>query len=159
MNQQLHIREARSKEAAVILAMQKRAFLVEAVRYNDMTIPPLQQTLEQMHGDIESMSVLVGLIEGVVVGSVRGRVLQGVCHIGRLMVHSHYHKRGIGGLLLDAIEQRLGNVDHFELQTGCRSPKNLAFYGNRGYRVVSQEGILVTMRKASISHNKLTQSE
>jgi GNAT superfamily N-acetyltransferase len=65
------------------------------------------------------------------------------------MVHSGYQNRGIGAQLLEALEHRLAEATVFELLTGGRSQKNLSFYGARGYRVVAQEGILVTMRKVA----------
>lgn len=143
------IRDALPDEAGILLELQKRTFLVEAIRYNDMSIAPLHQTLEQLLRDIESMCVLVALVDGVVVGSVRGHVQEGVGSIGRFMVHSGYQNRGIGAQLLEALEHRLAEATVFELLTGGRSQKNLSFYGARGYRVVAQEGILVTMRKVA----------
>ena len=48
------IEQASAEDAAEILALQKLAYRSEAELYDDYTIPPLTQTLEEMHDDIET---------------------------------------------------------------------------------------------------------
>ena len=48
------IGQASVKDAAEILALQKLAYRSEAEIYDDYTIPPLTQTLEEMRTDIET---------------------------------------------------------------------------------------------------------
>ncbi|HEX9021817.1 MAG TPA: GNAT family N-acetyltransferase, partial [Nitrospirota bacterium] len=52
----------------------------------------------------------------------------------RLIVHSGYQNRGIGKTLMHAIEKKFCSAQRYELYTGHKSEKNLAFYAKLGYR-------------------------
>ena len=69
-------------DAQDILDLQKLAYQSEAALYDDYSIPPLTQTLEQIQGDFQQQVVFKALLDGRIVGSVRGKLLDGTCHIG-----------------------------------------------------------------------------
>jgi ribosomal protein S18 acetylase RimI-like enzyme len=70
------------------------------------------------------------------VGSVRGTVVDGTGHVGRLAVAPDLHGYGIGRRLLAAIEAALTpRVTRFELFTGTQSNANLGLYRSSGYTV------------------------
>ena len=123
------------EDAPQILALQRRAFQSEAALYDDYAIPPLTQTLEQLQAEFDTHLILKAVIGMDIIGSVRGRMKEASCYIGRLMVHPDYQGRGIGRLLMTAIEAQM-DADRFELFTGDRSIANLKFYHALGYREI-----------------------
>lgn len=134
--------QAAPEDADALLALQREAFRAEAALYGDYTIAPLTQTHEHMIQDILGMTVLKYCIRQELVGSVRGVLEDGVCRIGRLAVRPDRQNRGIGTLLMAAIEERFRpQCRRFEIFTGHKSEKNLSLYARLGYersRVVPQ---------------------
>jgi ribosomal protein S18 acetylase RimI-like enzyme len=130
---------ASPEDAPEILQLQKLAYQSEAAIYNDYSIGPLIQTLDQMIVDIQKVTVLKMIMDSQIVGSVRGRVQNGTGYIGRLMVHPEYQSRGLGKHLLHEIETRLKPVSRYELFTGQQSQRNLHLYQKQGYRIFRQE--------------------
>lgn len=129
------IETATPDDAAEILALQKLAYQSEAALYDDDAIPPLVQTLDQMEADIRQQIVLKAVRDGRIVGSVRGYLREGTCHIGRLIVHPEHQNQGIGTRLMSAIERHFDTAQHYELFTGDRSQRNLYLYRKLGYRM------------------------
>jgi ribosomal protein S18 acetylase RimI-like enzyme len=68
------------------------------------------------------------------VGSVRACETEGLCQIGRLIVHPQLQGRGVGTLLMRRIESEFPQARAFELFTGNRSEGNLRLYERLGYR-------------------------
>jgi GNAT superfamily N-acetyltransferase len=130
----MEIVKATEDDAAVILALQKLAYLSEAELYDDYTIEPLVQTLEKIRGDFSDKIVLKAVEEGRIVGSVRGGIVEGTCYVGKLIVHPDYQNRGLGMALMMELERESGSAARFELFTGWKSVKNLHLYGKLGYR-------------------------
>jgi ribosomal protein S18 acetylase RimI-like enzyme len=135
----VEIHVATLADAETILAVQKAAYQSEARIYGDWQIPPLTQTVREMERDIERLVVLKAVLDGDVVGSVRAGLLEGTCHIGRLVVRPDVEGRGIGSRLLREIEARFPTAARFELFTGHRSERNLGLYQRRGYRIFKTE--------------------
>lgn len=127
------IESAHAEDLEEILALQRLAFQSEAERYNDDTLPPLTQTLEGIQADFEQMVFLKASVDGRIVGSVRAYAEDGICHIGRLVVHPDFQRRGIGRQLMCAIERRFAQVQRFELFTGHASTPALRLYEELGY--------------------------
>lgn len=130
----MQILPATTADAEPILTLQKLAYASEARLYDDDTLPPLTQTLEQMRVDLERQVVLKAVIDDAIVGSVRAQTRDEVCHIGRLIVHPTLQGRGIGTRLMTAIEARFATAPRYELFTGERSARNLRLYERLGYR-------------------------
>lgn len=130
------ILRATTDDAAVILAIQKRAFAEEARRCGDWEIPPLTESLEAVAGHIDTATVLTARIGTQVVGSVRGLVADNVCTIRGLSVERGFEGRGIGSALLGAIEQAHPKATRFDLLTNHASTSNVRFYQRHGYRII-----------------------
>ena len=152
----VRIVDAEPADAEAILVLQRLAYESEARRYDDWTIPPLVETLAAVRTHIERHTVLKALIDGTIVGSVRGVATDGVCEVGRLIVHPERQRRGLGSALLTAIEARVAGASAFELFTGDRSVENLRLYERHGYRRFKTEPVsaavsLVFLRKPARS--------
>ena len=127
------IETATIDDAAEILALQKLAYQSEAALYDDHSIPPLVQTLDQMEADIRQQIVLKAVQDERIVGSVRGYLRDGTCYIGRLIVHPEQQNQGIGTRLMNEIERCFDAARRYELFTGDRSERNLRLYRKLGY--------------------------
>ncbi len=137
----MKIELAKMEDAPEILALQKLAYRSEAEIYNDFSIPPLTQTLEELLGEFETHTVFKALLDTDLVGSVRTRVKGNTCHVGRLIVHPRVQNQGAGSLLMAFIERYHPDVERFELFTGHRSVRNLYLYRKLGYNEFKRERI------------------
>ncbi len=143
-----------------ILELQKLAYKSEAELVGDYTIPPLTQTLDGMKQDFVDQVILKSEICGKIVGSVRACEQDGVCYIGRLIVHPEHQNKGIGKELMRSVEEHFGCCRSFSLFTGLKSEKNLHVYGSIGYRKVREEKVndkltLVYLEKANVGQPSL----
>ncbi len=132
MLREINILKARQTDAADILRLQYAAYQSEAAIYNDYSIQPLTQTIDEALSEFQECVVLKAVSGGDIIGSVRAREKGGAVYVGKLMVHPDYQNRGIGRQLLQAIESEFPGR-RFELFTGSKSEKNLALYEKCGY--------------------------
>jgi ech hydrogenase subunit C len=133
----MHISSADIADAPAILALQKLAYQSEAELYNDFTLSPLTQTLEQIKADFADKTFFKAQIEESIVGSARVYVKEDTCYIGRLIVNPLFQNLGIGRKLLNCIEKEFAKVDgvkRFEVFTGQKSRRVLYFYQKLGYK-------------------------
>ncbi len=103
------------------------------------------ETVEQWRDAWAASVILKATLAGRLVGSVRGRMLDGVCAIARLVVHPEFQGRGIGSRLLRAIEERFPEAERFELFTGDKSERNIRLYQRHGYRVTRKDQVSPTV--------------
>lgn len=146
---------ATTADAESILALQKLAYKSEAAIYNNYRIPPLVQTVEEMKKDIEQQNVLKVSFAGKLAASIRTRVKDDTCYIGRLIVRPDLQGTGIGTLLLEIVEYDNRACKRYELFTGEKSEKNIGFYEKRGYKIFKAETqndglVLVFLEKRSL---------
>jgi ribosomal protein S18 acetylase RimI-like enzyme len=122
-----------------ILELQKIAFLQEARLYNNYSIQPLVQSLEEMIAEYEKTTILKAEAESEIIGSVRGNMNEHDCWVNKLMVHPDYQGRGIGKALLLEIEKYFPQAKKFRLGTGAKSKNNILLYEKAGYRIVKYD--------------------
>jgi ribosomal protein S18 acetylase RimI-like enzyme len=98
---------------------------------------------------------LKAVLDGTIVGAVRGYERDGTCYIGRLIVHPDCQNRGMGTQLLKAIEGHFNTVQRYELFTSENSGRNLYLYQKLGYRSfrtarLSDKVLLVYLEKSAV---------
>ena len=140
------INRANKKDIPEILALQKIAYRSEAELYGDESVPALGQTMEQITADFERMIFLKAVVNGKIIGSIRGDSNGEVAHIGRVMVHPYFQRKGIASRLISQIEQDVGTVRLYEAFTGHQSLRNLHLYEKMGYRQVRTEPFTPTVQ-------------
>jgi ribosomal protein S18 acetylase RimI-like enzyme len=153
------IEQAHIHDAQEILALQKLAYQSEAAIYNDDMLPPLMETLDEIRVEFAKQTFLKAISDEKIVGSVRAYVVNGTCHIGRLIVHPECQNLGMGTKLMQAIEQHFQAAKRFELFTGCKSERNLYLYQKLGYRIFKREDLnenvgLVYLEKSRVNGGK-----
>ncbi|MDH6122750.1 GNAT superfamily N-acetyltransferase [Kitasatospora sp. GAS204A] len=139
MGMSVIISPATEQDTEQILKLQYLGYQSEAELYGDWSIEPLTQTLENLREELAGRHVLVARLGDEVVGAVRGWVEEdGVGRISRLVVHPRMQRHGLGGRLLQALEELLRQderpVYSFQLLSGHRSLGNLRLYASQGYR-------------------------
>ena len=148
------IEEATQEDLPLILMLQREAYATEAEIYG-YAIAPMTQTLEDIQSSFSEQVFLKAVLNGVLVGSIRARIAEGSCFIGRLIVAPIYQHQGIGRRLLSTMEALHPNL-RYELFTGHLSQRNLALYEKMGYipfktvRIGDRES-LVYLEKRSAS--------
>ncbi len=138
---------ATEADAAEVLVLQRCCWVSEAIANDDLTIPPLRESLEQVRTWMPDAWVLRE--DGRLIGAVRATLDDDVWKIGRLMVAPDRQGVGLGGMLLRHAEAQVPTAATWhELFTGAASVGNLARYRHAGYREVARVGGLVVLRKA-----------
>ena len=149
----LRIDLARAEDASVIADLIRRAFQSQAELYDVDDLPPLNETEESILEAMSANVVLKAVHEDSIVGSVKGELKDGICHIGRLVVEPELQGQGIGRALTAALEERFPDVQRFEIFTGHLSDTALGLYESLGYvryetKVVHDNVTLVYLKKS-----------
>ena len=137
---------ARVDEAEQILELQRLSYRTEAALYDDWALPPLTQTLLELLEQYDDHTILAARLGDEVVGSVRARLEDGTCHVGRLVVHPRLQRCGLGSRLMREIEASFPDARRYELFTGHLSEGNLRLYRRLGYEEFSEEEISPSLR-------------
>ncbi|MFI0468386.1 GNAT family N-acetyltransferase [Saccharopolyspora sp. 5N102] len=123
-------------DAGEVLTLQRAAYVTEAQAHDDVRMPPLMQTLDDVRADLARPSCLAwGCREaGRLVASVRVELNGATAELGRLMVAPDRQGHGLGtGMLLHAERNLPAQVEAIELFTGEHSTANLRLYRRMGY--------------------------
>ena len=137
----MSISQASIEDAEAILKLQKIAYQSEAQIYNDFSISPLTQTLDQIKADFATKVFLKAVAGADIVGSVRGYQEKGTCYIERLIVQPAFQGQGTGTALMRHIESVFSEAKRFELFTGHRSERNIRLYQKLGYQAFRREPV------------------
>lgn len=140
LDKALYLRAEKS-DAPEILGLQKTAYQSEAEIYGDESLPALQQTLEEMQSEFDrpGQVFLKTVVNGKIIGSMRGYIENDTAYLSRVLVHPYFRNRGIGRQLVHEMEKAFPNVKRFEVKTGHKSEQNLARFKAHGYREFKTE--------------------
>ena len=135
------ITKAYENDLTSILSLQYLAYQSEAKLFNTTNIPPLKQTIEDIHYEFCKGIILKATDEnGAIIGSVRAYSDNGTAYISKLMVHPEMQNKGIGTGLLSEIEKQYPN-HRYELYTSTKSISNISLYQKLGYNIFKEEPI------------------
>ena len=152
--------KAQKEDLEEILELQYLAYQSEAKLFNDMNIPPLKQTIEEVFDEFQRGTILKCVDEnGKIIGSVRAYQENGTAYISKLMVHPELQRSGIGTKLLLEIEKENIN-QRYELYTSTKSFSNIRLYEKLGYKIFKEEEItselkFVYMEKTVLFENSV----
>jgi ribosomal protein S18 acetylase RimI-like enzyme len=135
------IQHANVADAEEILELQKLAYQSEAVIYNDWSIPPLTQTVEEIKEEFAVNTFLKAREADKIIGSVKVSINHENYEIGRLIVHPDFQGKGIGTQLMLAVEAEFPMAKRFELFTGSKSIRNIHLYEKLGYKIFTRKQI------------------
>jgi ribosomal protein S18 acetylase RimI-like enzyme len=136
---ELKIRRAKQEDIPRILEIQKKAFVVQAEKYDAYDIPPMVETVGQVDLQSEKSVVLVAEINGEIAGSVRVAYDEDEAEIKRLSVSSEYQKQGIGSMLMNEAENYCKGLKRIWLFTGGQSYENINLYNKLGYTTYKED--------------------
>ncbi|RZS34354.1 acetyltransferase (GNAT) family protein [Herbihabitans rhizosphaerae] len=158
----VHIGQLTAEHAGEALTVQRAAYVAEAKLNGTLTIPPLEETADQLAADLESNAVLAfgAWLGPRLVGSVRGRPEGTRMEVSRFAVAPDMQGRGVGKALLTAIESAVpASVETIWLVTGAASTANIAMYGRAGYVHVKNAhdalGVPVAIMEKPVSSGSL----
>lgn len=161
----LNIKRAEESDLNTILALQKAAFTIVAQKMNKFDIPPLLQTLSDIMNEYRQGIILKYVSDDSRIrGSVRGYVDEnGVCHVGKLIVHPDFQNLGIGKKLMLAIEKFFPKCHKFTLFTGEETPNTLHLYKGIGYHIIGKNNMndiaMIIMEKEKLTYRSLISSD
>lgn len=139
MDASFNIRPATPADSGTLLPLQKSAYLSEAERYLDWSLPVLFETTAAFLSALQTHTILVCVQGDELVGAIRANMDEGVCRIGRLFTAPDFQGRGIGSALLRAIEEGFGTANRFVLFTGSASHGNIKLYRKHGYEITGRD--------------------
>jgi ech hydrogenase subunit C len=142
------------EDAPEILALQKIVYNNEAEIYNDFSLTPLRQTLGDMREDFSSKVFIKAMVGGKIIGSVRGWMEGSTAHLGRLIVHPHFWRKGIGTKLVTAAEAAFPQARRFETFTGQKSTHTMEPYLKLGYAPFRQEKVSELRERVYFEKNR-----
>ncbi|HSA03440.1 MAG TPA: GNAT family N-acetyltransferase, partial [Candidatus Paceibacterota bacterium] len=79
------------------------------------------------------------VVNGKIIGSVRGYQEDASAHISRMIVHPYFRGRGLSRHLVTGMEQAFPGVRRFEAFTGHKSKRNIAAFSRLGYQIYKTE--------------------
>jgi ech hydrogenase subunit C len=132
---------ANKSDAPEILGLQKTAYQSEAEIYGDDSLPALHQTLEELQKEFDQpgQMFLKTVINGKIIGSMRGHALNDTAYLSRVLVHPYFRGRGIGRRLVEETEKAFPGAKRFEVKTGHKSERNLFQFRAQGYEQFKTE--------------------
>lgn len=135
------IDQAKTTDLPEILDLQREAFFDIAKLMDNYELPPLFQSVEELHKEF-----LQGIIlkyfskDGKIIGSVRGYIDDSnICHIGKLIVSPTQQNQGIGKALMYEIETYFPTCERYTLFTSDETPNTIHLYEKIGYHIVTEQ--------------------
>lgn len=121
---------------ARLLELQHNAYRVEADLVGSDDIPPLHETFEELVGSEEVF--LGALVDGLVVGAVSWKILDGTLDIHRLFVDPSFFRGGIGASLVRAALAAEPTATSAVVQTGAANEPARTLYLGEGFEQVDE---------------------
>jgi GNAT superfamily N-acetyltransferase len=117
--------------AKMLLALQRRAYAVEAELVGSDAIPPLHETLAELQASGETF--LGAFIDGELAGAISWRFEDGTLDIHRLVVDPRRSRQGSGSSLVRAALAAEPAAVRAVVQTGAANAPARALYLREGF--------------------------
>lgn len=135
------VRKASYEDIPEIIEVSKQAFKTYAEGAGiEHIVGTLRETVEELQSEIDNKLVLVALLGGVIVGSVRVEVYDDkTAYLSRFGVRNDFQGKGIGKVLMNAVdgEMERRDVKNLYLHTSSRMLSLVRFYYGRGFYIES----------------------
>ena len=136
-----------------LLTLQRACWVQEALANNTLRIPALHETFEDVSASLAEWQTYGMRDNGRLIGSVRGRLVDGEYEVGRLMVAPDLQGRGLGRVMLEFILRAGPAGTPFVLATGLLSGDNQRMYRAAGFEISGPQDAdpgVVRMRRACL---------
>ncbi len=127
-----------------LVALQRASYAVEAQLIGATELPPMRDTPAALRASGETF--LGAVRAGALVGAVGYKRSAGTVDIHRLVVDPSAFRGGVATLLLDALEAREPDAEHWTVGTGAANTPARALYERRGYEVTEERIVLGGIR-------------
>lgn len=135
------VRRATCEDVPQIKEISKEAFRIYAERAEITEfVSSLNETYEDLEKEIKNKLIIVGLADGVIIGSVRVEVKPDkTAYLSRFAVKENFQNRGIGKILINAVDNAMKEVGvtNLYLHTASRMLSLVRFYYGRGFYIES----------------------
>lgn len=118
-------------DATELLALQRRAYRVEAALVGSNEIPPLHETAAELQACGETF--LVARVGGLLSGAISWRFERGTIDVHRLFVEPRHFRRGVASALLRAALASEPGARRATVQTGAANAPATALYEREGF--------------------------
>lgn len=113
--------------------------------------------MTSIEADFEDYTFLKAVHNKKIIGSIKLKVENNTCWVGRLIVSSEYQRQGLGRKLLLKAEEIFPGIETYILFTGSKSTQNIRLYESVGYHKTEEytdekipELVLIRMIKSPI---------
>jgi N-acetylglutamate synthase-like GNAT family acetyltransferase len=135
------VRKAVEEDIPQVQELSKEAFRMYAESAGIMAlVSPLNESYEDLQREIQNKMVFVAESEGVIIGSVRIEVKPDkTAYLSRFGVRGEFQNKGIGKILMDAIDESMNELEisKLYLHTASRMLTLVRFYYGRGFYIES----------------------
>ena len=138
-----------AETATEILALQRRAYEIEARLIGSDDIPLLHESLEELQSCGETF--VGALLDGRIVGAISWKVSEQAIDLHRLIVDPQYFRRRIGTALVRAALAAEPSVTRALVQTGADNEPARALYLREGFELTDELEIVPGLRVARFS--------
>lgn len=139
--EECQIRKAVLEDIPEILKLSKEAFAAYAQNAGISNIvAPLEESCDSLKKELENKLVLVAILNGAIVGSVRVEIKPDkTAYLSRFGVSCKCQRKGIGNMLMDAVDIYMAKagVKNLYLHTASRMLSLVRFYYGRGFFIES----------------------
>jgi ribosomal protein S18 acetylase RimI-like enzyme len=126
--------------AEAVLALQRRAYRVEADLVGFDTIPPLRESPAELQSCGETF--LAAVVDGTLAGLVSWKRVADTLDLHRLVVDPAFFRVGIGRALVRAAEASEVGVRRVIVQTGAANEPAKALYRSEGFHEAGQREVV-----------------
>jgi N-acetylglutamate synthase-like GNAT family acetyltransferase len=135
------VRRAVEEDIPQLKEVSKEAFniYIEGAGITEF-VKPLEESYEYLQSEIENKIVLVAVIDGTIVGSVRLEIFEdNTAYLGRFGVKGDFQNQGIGKILMNAVDNTMKDlgITNLYLHTASRMLSLVRFYYGRGFYIES----------------------